>query len=182
MVYPELASTVSAAQHTGQDASAITNRTRHHRSFHICIFSDQTLVALILLPTDVARVVTTKQHPPFAPSTPDTSPDNLSAILDLRAGDGATEGIGSSINRIREEPMDRIVARQVPFDDTALGPIGDGWNFDLFLAQPDYNLANAADLIELAEYQGEHIAHPTVWLHLKSIVRRAHVANRHVPI
>jgi hypothetical protein len=65
--------------------------------------------------------------------------------------------------------MDRIVARQPPFDHSAAGTVDNNWHLDAFLAQPNGDLADAAEFGKLAECQVEYFAFSFV-LQLQPIV------------
>jgi hypothetical protein len=67
----------------------------------------------------------------------------------------------------------------MPFDDPAMRPIGDGRQLDAFIAEPQSDLTDAADLVELTEYQRHCFAYSAVRIHLQSITRRADITHRH---
>src|SRR6266567_8157202 len=70
--YFELASAVPAAEQSNEKPSAIAYRACHHRPLHVRVACDNLLVAIILLPRDVAIMVIADQYLPLLPSARDT--------------------------------------------------------------------------------------------------------------
>jgi hypothetical protein len=105
VLHRELSPTMAAAQETSQQSTTIAHRPGHHGSFHIGIVSDKTQVAFKLLPGDVALMVVADQYAPFLLVTADAHLDHLASRLHHGARHRATEDIGSSIDRICQDPV-----------------------------------------------------------------------------
>src|SRR6266403_2332732 len=149
MLHLELASAMATAQESDQHSTAVPHRSRHHLALHVGIPADDSLVPLILLPGEIALVVVANQHLPRLLRPADITRDQLTARFDANLRAGPTEHIGASINRIGQQPMDRIIARQPPFHHSAPGTVNNHRHPDAFIAQPSATwrtLPNSANL------------------------------------
>ena len=70
----------------------------------------------------------------------------------------------------------------MPFDDPATRTIGDRRQLDPFIAEPQSDLTDAADLVGLTETQRHCFAYSAVRIHLQSITRRADITHRHAGV
>src|SRR5205807_4971877 len=121
--YLELASAVPATEQSKQKPSALAHRACHHRALHIGVACDNLLVAIILLPRDVAIMAIADQHLPLLPSARDTVSDDFASAVEPSSRAGAPKNIRPSIDRIRQQPMNRIVARGAPLHGPPLTTI-----------------------------------------------------------
>ena len=97
-------------------------------------------------------VIADHDRPLLAPAH-DTVGDDFTAIFDARARGGASKDIGSSIDRIGQQPMDGMIAWRAPPHRTPLRTMHSGRQVDPLLAQPQVELAHAADLTKPSEHQ-----------------------------
>ncbi len=119
------------------------------------------------------------EHLPLVPSESQAAGDHLPAALKSDPGTGAPEDVRSSVDRVGQQPVNRIVARWPPLHDPSLRPIDDDRQIDALLPQPHGDLSNAADLAELVEHQGQRLSDPTVGVLFQAIVGAAQVADCH---
>src|SRR5271165_7633944 len=90
--------------------------------------------------------------PPTPPATRDTVNDDFAPVFEPNSRAGAPKHIGPGVDRIGQQPVNRMVARRAPLHGPALGTIDGNRQVDPLLPQPQGELAHAADLAELAEY------------------------------
>src|SRR5439155_25716359 len=129
-------------------------------------------------PRDIAVMVVLNKHFPLVPPARHAAGDHLAPTLEPNPGAGAPENIGAGIDRIGQQPMDCIVARQAPMHDSYLRAVHDYRQGDTLLPEPQGELADAADLTELAEYQRQRLANPQIRVLLQAVVGTAAVADR----
>ena len=182
--YLELASAVPATEQSNQKPSALAHRACHHRALHIGVAGDNLLVAIILLPRDVAIMVIADQHPPLLPWAHDTVRDDFASAVEPGARAGAAKNVGAGIDRIGQQPMNGIVARRAPLHGPPLATMDGNRQVNPLLPQPQGELAHAANLAELAEHQRQRLTDPPVRILFQAIISAAPVAdcNRHVQI
>jgi hypothetical protein len=73
----KLSPTMSAAQQSSKNPTAIAHRARHHRALHIGVASNGLLVPLIFVPGDVALMVVAHQHLPIITAASHAAGDHL---------------------------------------------------------------------------------------------------------
>src|SRR5262249_30649935 len=130
-----------------------------HRAFHDSaafahgIVGDYVLIALELLPADVARVVVLDQNIAFADRATDSAPDALATILDAHLARSSTEGIGAGVDRVGQNVVHGVISWQSPDYAIRLGIVRLDRQLDAFVPEPDVNLACAVELGELREQE-----------------------------
>ena len=77
----QLASTVAAAQHAGQERLAPTHRTAYHETLAVGVVGDQALVPLVFGPGQVTLMVVEEQDLPFGAPLADAADDPLAPRL-----------------------------------------------------------------------------------------------------
>src|ERR1700740_1874468 len=105
----KLAAAVPATEQSNEKPSALAHRACHHRALHIGVAGDNFLVAIILLPRDVAIMAIADQHPPLLPWARATVSDVLAPAGERGGGAGAAKNVGAGIDRIGQQPMNGIV-------------------------------------------------------------------------
>lgn len=96
-------------------------------------------------------MVIADQNRPVLTSARDTVGDDFAAVFDARARGGAAKDIGTSIERTGQQPMDGVVARRPPPHRAPLRTMDSGRQVDPLLAQPQDELAHAADLTKFVD-------------------------------
>jgi hypothetical protein len=96
------------------------------------------------------------------------------------AASGATEGVGSGIDRVSQDPEDRVVDRQLPCDPLSFRRDVHRGKPDPFLPKPEMHLAHALEFGKLAEHERDCVAHSLIRFHGDAIVQYLDVADRHV--
>src|SRR5947209_16296494 len=95
----QLSAAVPAPQQSDENSATVAHRTRHHGAFHVGVPRDGPLVALVLLPRDVAVMMIANQHLPLIAPAGHAAGDHLAPFLELDPRAAATEDVGPSINR-----------------------------------------------------------------------------------
>ena len=106
----------------------------------------------------------------------------LASVADDRASSLAPVGISSRVDRVSQDLVDRVVHRQLPgnlpsVNTSAKGPKR---KLDAFMAEPQEDLANAAQLGEFAEHMTDSIPHPLVGVHRDRVTADLHISGREV--
>ena len=81
-------------------------------------------------------MVITNQHLPCILRPANAAPDRLSASLDACLRASPAKYIGSGVDWIGQQPMNRIVARQPPFHYSPLSAVDGHWHLDAFVDRP----------------------------------------------
>src|SRR5438309_1371075 len=118
------------------------------------------------------------QHLPLLAPARDTVSDDFASVFEPGSRAGAPKDIGPSIDRIGQQPMNRMVARRAPLHGPAVGTIDGNRQVNPLLPQPQGELAHAANLVELAEHQRQRLTDPPVRVLFQAIISAAPVANR----
>src|SRR5215831_111345 len=118
-------------------------------------------------------MVVTDHDLPLLAAARDTMSDDFASVFEPHSRAGATKHIGPGIDRIGQQPVNRMVARRPPLHDPALGTIDGNRQVNPLLPQPHGELAHAADFAELAEHQRHHLANPPVRILLQATVSAA---------
>ena len=148
----QLAAAMTTAQKSGQQQLSAPYRSLDRgAAFAGGVVGDHALVPLELLPGDVGRVMILDQNIPFGHRPMHATPHALAPLLDAHLARRAPEGIGASIDRIGQNVMHDIVARQSPDDPARLAVARLHWQLDAFVAQPEVNLTCALELGKFCE-------------------------------
>ena len=123
-------------------------------------------------------MVLADQHLPLLPLARDTVSDDFASVFEPGSRAGASKDIGSSIDRIGQQPMNGIVARRAPLYGPPLATIDGNRQVNPLLPQPQGELAHAADLAELAEHQRQRLTDPPVRVLFQAIISTPPVADR----
>src|SRR5207302_4976162 len=121
---------------------------------------DNLLVAIILLPRDVAIMVIADQDRPLLPWAHDTVSDDFASAVEPGARAGAAKNVGAGIDRIGQQPMNGIVAWRAPLHGPPLATIDGDRQVNPLLPQPHGAVAHAANLAGPAEPQGPRLTYP----------------------
>src|SRR2546423_13687688 len=98
-------------------------------------------------------MVLADQHLPLLPLARDTVSDDLASVFEPGSRAGASKDIGSSIDRIGQQPMNGIVTRRAPLYGPPLATIDGNRQVNPPPPPPQPEPAHAADLAEPAEHQ-----------------------------
>src|SRR5271166_3537991 len=98
-------------------------------------------------------MVISDQHLPVLPPAHHTVSNDFAPALQPDPRNRAPEDVSPSIDRIGQQPMNGAVARRAPLHSPPLRAIGGNRQVNPFLPQPQDELADAANLAELAEHQ-----------------------------
>ena len=115
---------------------------------------------------------------PLVPPARHAAGDHVAPTLEPNPGAGAPENIGAGIDRIWSAADGLYcsgagsTARPIP------DAMHDHRQVDTLLPQPQGELADAADLTELAECQRQRLANPQIRVLLQAVVGTAAVADR----
>ena len=150
---------------------------RPHRATHLAVVGrDQLLVPRVLLPRNIPLVPVPQQHRPFfRAGLADAAPHALAPVLDHRLLTPPPEGVGTRIDRIRQQRVEAGVGRQLPDNPLALVPHRD---LDALPQEPQVDLPHAAQFGELAEHQRERVPLALVRAHLDMPAVHLLVAGR----
>src|SRR5437762_13612144 len=107
-------------------------------------------------------MVVADQHLPLLPSARDTVSDDFASAFEPSSRAGAPNNIRPSIDRIRQQPMNRIVARGAPLHGPPLATIAGDRQVTPLLPQPQGEPAHAANRSELPEHQRQRHTDPQV--------------------
>src|SRR5437899_1514286 len=118
-------------------------------------------------------MVVADQHLPLLPSARDTVSDDFASAFEPSSRASAPKNIRPSIDRIRQQPMNRIVARGAPLHGPPLTTIDGDRQVNPLLPQPQGELAHAANLAELAEHQRQRLTDPQVGVLFQAIANAA---------
>src|SRR6266404_5159326 len=102
-------------------------------------------------------MVVADQHLPLLPLARDTVSDDFASAFEPSSRASPPKDIGPSIDRIGQQPVNRIVARRAPLHGPPLATIDGNRQVDPLLPQPQGELAHAADLAELAKHQRQRL-------------------------
>src|SRR5215510_2969863 len=91
------------------------------------IVGNHTLVPLELAPGDVSFVLILEQHLPRRLRAPQTALDALAAVLDAHLAHRAAKGIGTGVDGVGQDVVDRVVERQLPGNAASLRRPVVGW-------------------------------------------------------
>src|ERR1700738_3348367 len=94
-------------------------------------------------------MVVADQHLPLLPRARDTVSDDFASGFDPGSRAGAPKDIGPSIDRIGQQPMNRIVTWRAPLHAPPLATIDGDRQVNPLLPQPQGELTHAANLAEL---------------------------------
>src|ERR1019366_5979000 len=120
-----------------------------------------------------------EQDVPIWPLTPEPAYDPLAAGFDRHAAAGSAESICASIDRIMQNMVDRIVDRQTPGDAAAFHRrIADHRQGDMFLPEPEMDLAHAMELREFGKDQRQSFAHTLIGILLDAVMANLHIPHR----
>src|SRR2546426_8503416 len=103
---------------------------------------DQLLIARILLPGNVPRMVIAKQHRPLRLRLAMSCGLPCTAIHHLRPSLRLPEGVSPRVCGVRQDLEDCVVDRDFPHHLRFTGVTWQCWETDLLLAKPQKNLAN----------------------------------------
>ena len=122
----QLATAMAAAEQTCKQRLAASDRTSAHEALPVGVIGNQALIPLELGPGNITFMVVVDQNLPITAAPPEAAHDLLAAGVDGHATGRASESVGASVNGVREDVVDRVVDRQLPFDPTTLRPVHDG--------------------------------------------------------
>ena len=122
----KLATAMAAAEQSCKQRLAASDRTFAHEALPVGVVGDQSLIPLERAPGNVTLMVIVDQNLPITAAPPEAAHDLLAAGVDGHATGRASESVGASVNGVREDVVDRVVDRQLPFDPTTLRPVHDG--------------------------------------------------------
>jgi hypothetical protein len=88
---------------------------------------------------------------------------------------GLAIGVGPTVDRIRDHPMDAGIAGPAP-DDVAIGPLGG--HIEAMLLEPQERLTGTAELGHLVEHQSDHLLDTSIRILLQTIAHRHEADGR----
>ena len=120
-----------------------------------------------------------EQDFPIRPLAPEPTHDPLAASLNRHTAAGSAEGIGAGIDRIVQNMVDCVVDRKTPGDAAPLlRRIANHRQGDIFLSEPEVDLAHALELREFGKDQRQSFANALVGILLDAIMANLHVTHR----
>src|SRR3990172_353083 len=134
---------------------------------------DRTLDALEALPVNITFVGVWDQRQPPLARLPSVALACLAAHV-VRAALGLPVRVGTPVDRVREQPVERAVGRALPVD---LPTRCCGRQLQTVLEKPQQRLPYGADPLELIEHQANRLLHPTVRILLEALVLALPVAH-----
>src|SRR5689334_2611354 len=137
----------AAAVQSGQQHLTVAHGAFHNgAAFAHGIVRDQALIALELVPADVALVMIFDQNIAFIDRATYATPHALAAVLDTYLARRAAEGVGTRVDRIGQDIVHGVVGRQPPDDAFGLGIVRLDRQLDAFVPEPDVYLARTMEL------------------------------------
>ena len=132
-----------------------------------------------LAPGDVTFVLILEQHLPLRLRAPQTALDALAAVLDAHLAYRVAKGIGTGVDGVGQDVVDRVVERQLPGDAAPLRrPMACDGQRNSLVSQPHVHLTNAVKFGKLGEDQAQSFLHPLVRILLDPIAPSPHIACR----
>ena len=111
------------------------------------------LVRLILLPPDVALVMLVNQDGPLVLCNRDSAASSRPAVHHRGLRAGPSVRVGARVHGIGEDVVQRAVDRKLPDHAALERPVLDAGQFDAFLPEPEKDLPDAPQLLELLEHE-----------------------------
>jgi len=111
----QLPAAPAAAEKTGKQRFATTDRAAPQIALSVGVVGDQVLIPFELLPSNIAFMVALDQNLPFAPIPAQASNHAFSAPFDGHPRAAPPKGIGPRVNGIRQHMMQRVVDGCLPF-------------------------------------------------------------------
>src|ERR1700746_1564518 len=137
------------------------------------------LVPLELAPGDVTFMLIPEQHLPLRLRPPQTALDALAAVLDAHLAHRAAKGIGTGVDGVGQDVMDRVVERQLPGNAAPFRrPVGCDGQRNALVSQPNGHLTNAMGFGKLGEDQAQSVLPPLVRILLDPITPSPYIACR----
>ena len=143
----------------------------------MCIAGQQRLIALILLPGNVARVMIPNQDRPIFHWLEMTDGLSNTAAHHSDAGFRFPKGLAASVPRIPEHVPDRVVDRQLPTQLTAGFTVHQSGKTDLLSTEPQQHLPHASTLGHLREDQFNRLLDAAIWIHLNLAIGSPAIAG-----
>ena len=136
VVHVQFAPAVAAAEQSGQQHLTFAHGAVHHSAaFAHGIVRDHALIALELVPADVALVMIFDQNIAFIDRATYATPHALAAVLDTYLARRAAEGVGTRVDRVVQQPHDVAQRRYLPANRAVAGAApGFGRDAQLLLA------------------------------------------------
>src|SRR5271166_2944322 len=117
------------------------------------VIGNDALIALELVPRDVAFMLLLEQDVPFRLRATQPAPHALAAFLDDGLARRAAESISAGIDRVSQDVVHRVVDRQLPDDATPFSVVRFGRQGDAFLSKPHMHLPHALQFSKLRKHQ-----------------------------
>lgn len=154
---------MAATQEIAHEQLAPAKSAARRRALACGFVRDQALIRLKIVPAQVTLVMIGKQDLPFSPVAPNPAQDPLPPGLDGDFAAGSPERIGSGVDRVSENMVNRFVDGQLP-DNQPLrrARVIYGREHDAFVAHPQVYLPDALHFIETPEYEIDRLAHPQI--------------------
>lgn len=163
------AAATPAPKQPREERSALARSTAAHGSLHLHVLSDPLLVRPIPLPPDVALVMLGNQDGPLVLRHPDPPASSRPAVHDRGFRAGPPVRVGARVNGIGEDLVQRAVDRKLPDHAPAEGTVLDAGKLDSFLPEPEKDLPDAPQFLELLEHERDARADPPVRVHLAPV-------------
>lgn len=156
----------AAAHQPGQERAAAAGGFARAALLHVGVLEEQLLVVLVLLPADVGGVVVAQQHVPLLLRLVEPADLASTAVDDPRPLPLAAEGVGPGIERVVQDLHDAVVGRRLPREFADVDVAQNERHLDVHRAQPQEDLARAAQLAELGEHEADGLDYVLVRVHL----------------
>jgi len=177
----QLASAMTTAQQAGEQRLTPAQRTAAHRVLAVGVVRDQAQVPLVVCPAQITLVVIGNQHLPVLALLLEAAHHLLAAGFNADAAAGAPEGVGASVDRVGQDVQDRVVHRQLPLDQAALGTVGDSGQQNALVPEPEVHLTHRLHLGELGEGERNRLHNAPIRIFLDAVVADPHVADGNRP-
>ncbi len=167
----QLAAAAPASKKAGEQRVAVFGRSvmpacghvvAHHRADRFGPF-----------PTDIAVMDARNQRQPFRPRLAAASRPGISRCVISRCDPALTIGVGPTVDRVLDHPVDRRIIGPAP-DDLAVVALG--WQIQFMFEEPQQSLTSAAEFGNLFEDENNGFLDAAIRILLEPVAS-LHVAN-----
>src|SRR5437016_6262351 len=157
----QLAATMSTPQQAHKKGLPGAHSAARHVAMRHGIVRDQTLDALILIPTNVSLMMIGNQHTPVCWSSALHARHMFASLRKADLCFGSPVCIGARVHWIFQQAQQRVIAGGVPAHSASCA-VDDGGKQNLFGTDPEEQPARTAKLVELAEHEINGLAHSRI--------------------
>ena len=119
------------------------------------------------------------QNLPVLPVAPEiVAYDAFAAAFYAHPCSAPTVCVGAGIDRIRQDVMQRVIHRRLPFDRPLATTLDNRRDEHVLLPEPKQHLADRLQFRELAEDERDSVLNPPIGIFLNAAVLGLHIADR----